>query len=81
MAVAVCAAASRRSLTTLMVANGAVAGNLSPFSSVGMIANGAMARAGLVGQKPRVWFANFCRARAHGGCRVRLADDRMLRVR
>jgi len=32
-------------LTALMVANGANAGNLSPFSSVGVIANGAMANA------------------------------------
>src|SRR5688572_13857384 len=41
------------------VANGANAGNLSPFSSVGVIANGAMAKAGLVGYEGRVWFANF----------------------
>jgi Na+/H+ antiporter NhaD/arsenite permease-like protein len=46
-------------LTALMVANGANAGNLSPFSSVGIIANGAMAKAGLVGYESRVWFANF----------------------
>lgn len=46
-------------LTALMVANGANAGNLSPFSSVGIIANGAMARAGLGGHAWRVWFANF----------------------
>jgi Na+/H+ antiporter NhaD/arsenite permease-like protein len=46
-------------LTALMVANGANAGNLSPFSSVGIIANGAMAKAGLVGYEGRVWFANF----------------------
>lgn len=46
-------------LTALMVANGANAGNLSPFSSVGIIANGAMAKAGLVGHEARVWFANF----------------------
>jgi Na+/H+ antiporter NhaD/arsenite permease-like protein len=46
-------------LTALMVANGANAGNLSPFSSVGVIANGAMAKAGLVGYEGRVWFANF----------------------
>ena len=38
-------------LTALMVANGANAGNLSPFSSVGVIANGAMARAGLAGPR------------------------------
>lgn len=46
-------------LTALMVANGANAGNLSPFSSVGIIANGAMAKSGLVGHEARVWFANF----------------------
>jgi Na+/H+ antiporter NhaD/arsenite permease-like protein len=46
-------------LTALMVANGANAGNLSPFSSVGVIANGAMARAGLSGHEGKVWFANF----------------------
>ena len=46
-------------LTALMVANGANAGNLSPFSSVGIIANGAMAKGGLVGYEWRVWFANF----------------------
>ena len=46
-------------LTALMVANGANAGNLSPLSSVGIIANSAMARTGLVGHETRVWFANF----------------------
>ena len=46
-------------LTSLMVANGANAGNLSPFSSVGVIANQSMARAGLSGHEGRVWFANF----------------------
>ena len=46
-------------LTALMVANGANAGNLSPFSSVGIIANGAMAKSGLVGHETLVWFANF----------------------
>jgi Na+/H+ antiporter NhaD/arsenite permease-like protein len=46
-------------LTALMVANGANAGNLSPFSSVGIIANGAMARSGLSGHEGQVWFANF----------------------
>ena len=46
-------------LTALMVANGANAGNLSPFSSVGVIANSAMAKAGLTGYEGRVWFANF----------------------
>jgi di/tricarboxylate transporter len=46
-------------LTALMVANGANAGNLSPFSAVGVIANNAMARTGIVGVEGRVWFANF----------------------
>jgi Na+/H+ antiporter NhaD/arsenite permease-like protein len=46
-------------LTALMVANGANAGNLSPFSSVGIIANSAMSRVGLGGHETRVWFANF----------------------
>jgi Na+/H+ antiporter NhaD/arsenite permease-like protein len=43
----------------LMIANGANAGNLSPFSSVGVIANGAMAKGGITGHEGRVWFANF----------------------
>jgi di/tricarboxylate transporter len=46
-------------LTALMIANGANAGNLSPFSSVGVIANSAMAKAGLAGYEGRVWLANF----------------------
>jgi di/tricarboxylate transporter len=46
-------------LTALMVANGANAGNLSPVSSVGIIANTTMAEAGLVGHAGKVWFANF----------------------
>jgi di/tricarboxylate transporter len=46
-------------LTALMVANGANAGNLSPVSSVGVIANSRMAEAGLVGHEGKVWFANF----------------------
>jgi Na+/H+ antiporter NhaD/arsenite permease-like protein len=46
-------------LVALMIANGANAGNLSPFSSVGIIANGAMAKAGITGHEGRVWFANF----------------------
>ena len=54
-------------LTALMVANGANAGNLSPFSSVGVIANGAMARAGLVGHEGVVWFANFAAHLIVGG--------------
>lgn len=45
-------------LTALMVANGANAGNLSPISSVGVIANSSMARAGLEAEA-KVWFANL----------------------
>jgi len=46
-------------LTALMVANGANAGNLSPFSSVGIIANTKMAAVGLGGHEWKVWAANF----------------------
>ena len=45
--------------TSLMIANGANAGNLSPISPVGVIANEAMAKAGISGHQWRVWFANF----------------------
>lgn len=46
-------------LTALMVANGANAGNLSPISSVGVIANSAMARVGLGGHEWRVFATNL----------------------
>ncbi len=46
-------------LSALMIANGANAGNLSPVSAVGVIANTKMAEAGLVGHEAKVWFANF----------------------
>ena len=46
-------------LTALMVANGANAGNLSPISAVGIIANSRMAEAGLGLHETKVWFANF----------------------
>lgn len=46
-------------LTSLMVANGANAGNLSPFSAVGIIANTAMAKGGVGGHEWKVWIANF----------------------
>jgi di/tricarboxylate transporter len=46
-------------LTALTVANGANAGNLSPISAVGIIANSRMAEAGLAGHEAKVWFANF----------------------
>ena len=46
-------------LTSLMVALGANAGNLSAFSAVGVIADNAMTKAGLGGHEGLVWFANF----------------------
>ena len=46
-------------LTALMVANGANAGNLSPISSVGVIANLKMNEAGIGGHEGKVFFANF----------------------
>src|SRR5258706_2335487 len=46
-------------LIALMVANGANAGNLSPISAVGIIANSRMASAGLVGHELQVMLANF----------------------
>ncbi|MCU0636932.1 MAG: SLC13 family permease [Gemmatimonadaceae bacterium] len=42
----------------LLVGNGANAGNLSPVSTVGVIANAKMAEAGLVDHAGVVWFAN-----------------------
>ena len=53
------AAAIPAFLTALMVANGANAGNLSPFSAVGIIANTRMAAVGLGGHEWTVWAANF----------------------
>jgi di/tricarboxylate transporter len=46
-------------LTALMVANGANAGNLSPISAVGVIANSRMATAGLAGHEGKVMLANL----------------------
>ena len=46
-------------LTALMVANGANAGNLSPISAVGIIANSRMATAGIHGHEIKVMLANF----------------------
>jgi hypothetical protein len=43
-------------LIALMVANGANAGNLSPFSTVGVIVNGLMTQAGMPGHEYRLWF-------------------------
>jgi Na+/H+ antiporter NhaD/arsenite permease-like protein len=46
-------------LIALMVANGANAGNLSPLSAVGVIANSRMADVGLGGHEWKVFAANF----------------------
>jgi di/tricarboxylate transporter len=46
-------------LTALVVANGANAGNLSPISAVGVIANSRMAEAGLGGHEGLVMMANL----------------------
>ena len=46
-------------LTALTIGNGANAGNLSPFSAVGVIVASAMGKAGLAGHEWRVWAANF----------------------
>jgi di/tricarboxylate transporter len=46
-------------LTALMIGNGANAGNLSPFSAVGVIVASGMARADLTGYEWTVWAANF----------------------
>lgn len=46
-------------LTALMIGNGANAGNLSPFSAVGVIVADGMAKAGLTGHEWQVWSANF----------------------
>jgi Na+/H+ antiporter NhaD/arsenite permease-like protein len=45
-------------LGALVVANGANAGNLSPLSAVGIVANSRMAEAGLVGHEGKVFAAN-----------------------
>jgi Na+/H+ antiporter NhaD/arsenite permease-like protein len=48
-----------RFLTALAVANGANAGNLSPISAIGILANTKMAEAGIGGHGAKVWIANF----------------------
>ncbi len=45
-------------LMALMIGIGANAGNLSPISSVGVIANAKMAEAGIGDHATKVWFAN-----------------------
>lgn len=42
-------------LIALMVGNGSNAGNLSPFSTVGVIVSGLMTRIGLGGHEFRLW--------------------------
>jgi di/tricarboxylate transporter len=46
-------------LMALMVGNGANAGNLSPFSSVGLIVQAQMVKAGIPGHEWSVFLANF----------------------
>ena len=46
-------------LAALMIGNGANAGNLSPFSAVGVIVAAGMAKAGLPGHAWQVFAANF----------------------
>jgi di/tricarboxylate transporter len=46
-------------LVALMVANGGNAGNLSPISTIGIIANSRMALAGITGEELKVFLANF----------------------
>jgi len=48
-----------RFLTALAVANGANAGNLSPISAIGIVANSKMAEVGLGGHEGKVWLANL----------------------
>lgn len=48
-----------RFLTALAVANGANAGNLSPISAIGIVANSKMAEVGLGGHEGKVWLTNF----------------------
>lgn len=48
-----------RFLTALAVANGANAGNLSPISAIGIVANTKMAEVGLGGHEGKVWLGNL----------------------
>lgn len=68
-------------LTALMVANGANAGNLSPISAVGIIANSRMEAAGLGGHEVQVMLTNLVAsllvaALAYGWFARGLAHDR-----
>ena len=64
-------------LTALMVANGANAGNLSPLSAVGVIANSRMAAVGLGGHEWKVWAANFLAHAAVGAAAYALLARRI----
>ena len=71
-------------LTALMVTNGANSGNLSPLSSVGIIANSKMAAAGLVGYEWKTMLANLLAhvlvaglAYAYFVMRIRSAETRV----
>jgi len=46
-------------LTAVMVGTGANAGNLSPISAVGAMADALMVKLGLPGHEWRIWAANF----------------------
>ncbi|HEX6315911.1 MAG TPA: SLC13 family permease [Gemmatimonadaceae bacterium] len=48
-----------RFLTALAVANGANAGNLSPISAIGIVANTKMAEVGIGGHEGKVWLTNL----------------------
>lgn len=67
-----------RFLTALMVANGANAGNLSPISAVGVVANTKIAEAGIGVHATKVWVANLiAHALVAGGAYVLLAGYRL----
>lgn len=71
-----------RFLTALMVANGANAGNLSPISAVGVVANTKMAEAGIGGHEAKVWLANLlAHALVAGAAYVLLGGYRLATVR
>jgi Na+/H+ antiporter NhaD/arsenite permease-like protein len=70
-----------RFLTALAVANGANAGNLSPISAIGIVANTKLAEVGLGGHEMKIWLGNFL---AHllvtAGAYVLLGGARLPRV-
>lgn len=69
-------------LTALMLGNGANAGNLSPFSAVGVIVSAGMTKAGLVGYEWPAWAANFvAHALAAGGAWLLFGGPHLVRER